>query len=125
MRMKVICGDPECREEFFVDSSEPIWKCPRCERTIINRNYPFLSAKLMQARIDGDEADWKVRLSEIAVEARTEISKRKGGGSVDLSFIDEALEELEKDLPNEEYRKLHDRILQKARELVLELERGS
>ncbi len=122
MRMKVICGDPDCREEFFVDSKEGVWECTNCTREIENKNYPFLTAKLMQARIEADSADWKRRFEEIIGEARKEISDRSQGKELDLSFIDEAELKLNEELSNAEYRELHDELLKEAREIVLQLE---
>lgn len=123
MRMKVICGDTDCREEFYVDSKDGVWECPNCSREIINRNYPFLTAKLMQAKIDGDEADWKNRFGEIIEEARIAIEERKGERDVDLSFIDDAEKSLSMELSMNEWKEKHDDLLIKAREIVLELEK--
>jgi len=124
MQMIVKCGDPECREEFKVGSEDPTWECPACGRAILNRNYPFLTAKLMQARIDGDENDWKTTFKDLLEKARMEVVKRTEGGDsvVDLSFIEEADNELSKDHGNQEWRIKHDELLQKGREVVLELD---
>ena len=122
MRMKVICGDTDCREEFFVDSKDAVWECPNCERELINRNYPFLSAKLMQAKIDGDEADWKNRFGEIIEEAKNAIEERRGDREVDVSFLNEAENSLSLDLSNNEWKEKHDDLLKKAREIVLDLD---
>lgn len=122
MRMKVICGDPDCREEFFVDSKDRIWVCPNCSREIENKHYPFLTARFMQARIDKESADWKKRLSELIEEARKEISERSDGDGMDLSFLDEMESKLNLDLKNDEYRRLHDRLMEKARKIVIELD---
>ena len=123
MRMKVICGDPDCREEFFVESKDRVWICPNCTREIENRNYPFLTAKLMQARIDRESADWKVRLEELIGEARKEIGDRSKEGEYDLAFLDEFQSKLEEELSNSEYRDLHDNLLQRSREKVIQLEK--
>ncbi len=122
MRMKVICGDPDCREEFFVDSKDSVWVCTNCTREIENKNYPFLTAKLMQARIEGDSADWKKRLEEMIGEARKEISERSRGKELDQSFIDLIESRSKEELSNKEYRELHDDLLKRARELVLKLD---
>ena len=59
MRMLVICGNEDCRAEFAADTVNPFWKCPECEREIENRFFPFLSARIMEARIRPEKADWK------------------------------------------------------------------
>ena len=122
MRMKVKCGDLDCREEFFVDSKDPVWECPSCSREIINKNYPFLTAKLMQAKIEGDMADWKNRFTELLEEATINIAERKGDKEIDINFLDEANANLSKDMPDNKWRELHDELLNRARILVLELD---
>ena len=125
MRMKVKCGNEDCRTEFFVDSAEPVWTCTECGREITNRNYPFLTAKLMQARIDGPKADWKAAYQNLLEMARKEINTRTEGGkrSIDLSFLDAAGKELKvKKRSNDEWRRLHDELLERSRRAVLELE---
>ena len=125
MLMIIKCGDSECREEFKMGSEEPAWECPACGRTILNRNYPFLTAKLMQARIDGDENDWKATFQDLLEKARMEVVKRTEGGDmvVDLSFLEEADDELSKDHTNEEWRGKHDELMKRGREVVLDLDR--
>ena len=122
MRMKVVCGDLECREEFFVESKETVWECPSCSREIVNKNYPFLTAKLMQAKIEGDSADWKIRFTELIEEAKKEISERSNGKTVDTEFLVDAVSNLEKELQNDEWKRLHDELLERAKCLVHELE---
>lgn len=125
MRMKVKCGNEDCRTEFFVESSEPLWTCTECGREITNRNYPFLTARLMQARIDGPRADWKGAFQYLIGLARKEIGARTVGGDkgVDLSFLDLAEKELRsKKRSNDEWRRLHDELLERSRSVVLMLE---
>lgn len=124
MLMIIKCGDSECREEFKTGSEEPSWECPACGRVILNKNYPFLTAKLMQARIDGGENDWKATFQDLLEKARMEVVKRTEGEDrvVDLSFLEEGDDELSKDHTNEEWRVKHDELLQKGREVVLELD---
>jgi len=125
--MKVVCGDPDCREEFFVESKDPVWICTSCEREIVNRNYPFLTAKLMQAKIDGDNADWKKQLSELLSSAKEEIGARMAGKKErpDLAFMMETEAALcsGAERTNGEWRKMHDDLLSRAREVVLSLEK--
>lgn len=125
MRMKVKCGNEDCRTEFFVDSAEPVWTCTECGREITNRNYPFLTAKLMQARIDGPRADWNKAFSDLIELSKKEIAARTEGGKkvADLSFLDEAVKNLKgKKRTNDEWKKLHDALLERSRQAVLALE---
>jgi len=126
MRMKVICGDPDCREEFFVESTDPVWECPECGREITNKHYPFLTAKLMQAKIDGDSADWRMVYSDLLDLVEAQVSSRLKGreGKADLSFIDEAkkIRSSKGRKSNAKWRELHDELLKKGREAVLALD---
>ncbi len=125
MRMKVKCGNEDCRTEFFVDSAEPVWTCTECGREISNRNYPFLTAKLMQARIDGPRADWMKAFAELIELAKKEIGERAKVGKkvVDTSFLEEAAKRLKgKKRTNDEWRKMHDELLERSRQAVLTLE---
>jgi predicted RNA-binding Zn-ribbon protein involved in translation (DUF1610 family) len=126
MQIKVICGNDECREEFPVGSEHPEWECPSCGRRIVNRRYPFLSAKLMQGTIDKDAADWKALYTNLLEQARSEIEKRGAwsGPDDDLGFLDEAqrLVDSEEELDRSIWKELHDALLAKAREAVLKLD---
>lgn len=121
--MMVKCGDENCATEFYVDSKEPVWVCTKCGREIANRNYPFLTAKLMQAKIDGDHANWKEMYSELLRSARIEISSR-GVRTEEVVFLEEAASELEgqQSLSNKEWREKHDMLLQRARAFILSIE---
>jgi predicted RNA-binding Zn-ribbon protein involved in translation (DUF1610 family) len=120
MRMMVRCGDQDCKNEFYVESNEPVWECPNCAREIINRNYPFLTARLMQAKIDGDLTDWKVMFMELLKTARIQINARDGDPS---SIVDSAENEVwGKDLSNSQWKEEHDKLLEKARQMIMELE---
>ena len=118
MQIRVVCGDEECRKEFPVSSEDPSWECPGCGRAIINRRYPFLTARLMQGTIDGEEANWKELYSFLIERARSEFEKRSAPVP---SFIEEAEAELSKNVPNSVWREMHDGLLQKAREAILAL----
>ena len=106
MRIQVICGDPECGEEYPTDTRDRFWECPHCGRAIENKYYPFLTAKLMNARIHADETDWKEQHDELLVQAR--------GKAADLQ---EHLNVLRKDL-----RKLRVRLPEEEREALPDLE---
>ncbi|MCU0799934.1 MAG: hypothetical protein MUC62_09740 [Candidatus Thermoplasmatota archaeon] len=125
MRMKVKCGNDDCRTEFFVESAEPVWTCTECGREITNRNYPFLTAKLMQARIDGPRADWMKAYTELLELAKKEVGERAKGGNKgeDLKFLEVAAKKLKgKKRTNEEWKKMHDELLERSRQAVLALE---
>jgi hypothetical protein len=70
MRFIVICGNPDCREEHFAQTEDKEWVCPKCGRVKANDYWPFLDAKLMQAKIDTD-TDWKKMHDELLAKART------------------------------------------------------
>lgn len=124
--MRVVCGDPDCREEFPVSSKDPVWECTACGRQIVNHKYPFLTAKLMQANIGGESADWRNMYAELLEQARMEIIERIEGKEavIDLSFLEDgdALLESGVEKDNGEWRSLHDELLMKAREVVLQLD---
>ena len=126
MRMMVRCGNEECENVFYVDSKDPLWECPECGREIVNSNYPFLTAKLMQAKIDGDSADWKTMFVELVEQAETEISSREGRGregiGKDLFSTADDLISSSSEIANADWKKEYDRFLVKTRELILSLE---
>lgn len=122
MRMLVRCGDQDCNNEFYADSKDPVWECTNCGREIVNQNYPFLTAKLMQAKIDGDRADWREMFIELVKTARIEINARGGNGD-DLGFLATAEKDAAKlDLTNQKWREKYDILLGQAREVILTLE---
>lgn len=121
MRMQVKCGNLDCREEFYVDSMEPVWECPSCSRVIENRNYPFLTAVLMQAKIDSDQTNWKAMYKKLIASARNHITSRKGGDD-SLAFLQEAEKLLENEMDNKRWKEEHDRLIRSARKVILELD---
>ena len=76
----------------------------------------------MQAKIDGIQADWKTRYSEIIEEAEALIQERTKGRSYDISFIDDAKRDLDDKRPNTKWRELHDEFLTRAREFILKMD---
>jgi hypothetical protein len=124
MRMMVRCGNEDCENVFYVDSMDPRWDCTKCGREIINRNYPFLTAKLMQAKIDGEKADWKSLFIELLERSENEIRTRGGMDRIDTDFMKKARDLLNgsKDLTNVQWRERHDKLLEEARKAVLSLE---
>ena len=126
VQIRVICGDEECRREFPVSTSDAQWECPACGRTIVNRRYPFLTARLMQGTIDKENADWKALFEFLLERAELEISDRSIGidHDLDLDFLDEARRSLEREGQNDNsyWKELHDRLLERGREAVLRLD---
>jgi hypothetical protein len=86
MRFIVVCGNPECREEYYAQTEDKEWTCTKCGRVKGNEFWPFLDARLMQARIDKD-TDWKKQYDELLAKARMMIEDR-----------DEEIKLLKKDL---------------------------
>ena len=122
MRMLVKCGDQDCKNEFYVDSMDPVWECTNCGREIINQNYPFLTAKLMQAKIDGDLADWRSMFIDLIKTARIEINARGGGGGA-LGFMEAAEKDAaDLELTNDKWREKYDILFGQAREVILTLD---
>jgi hypothetical protein len=76
MQIIVKCGNDDCRSEFKANVKDPEWICPQCDRVIPNKNYPFLTAKLMQARSKPEDANWE-RLHDDLLEKAAEIIKEK------------------------------------------------
>jgi hypothetical protein len=149
MRIIIICGDPDCGEEYPTDTKDRTWECPHCGRVRENQYYPFLTAQLMNARIHSDEADWREHHDQLLSTAK--------GRLVDLrdhiGFLRKDLGRLRVQLPEEDraklpnldaltsapefldgwtpeadpddmvaWRDLHDKLLEGAREEILALE---
>jgi hypothetical protein len=149
LRIFIVCGDPECGEEYPADTGDKRWLCPHCGRERPNKYYPFLTARLMNAKIHADETDWKEHHDDLLSTARRKIEdlrdhiellrrdlkrlrirlpEEKRGqfdplmdGVEVASFLDGwSTEAPEKD--REAWRDLHDRLLEGVREEVLALE---
>ncbi len=149
MRMIIICGDPDCGEEYPADTGDRTWECPHCGRVRDNQYYPFLTAKLMNARIHSDEADWKDHHDELLMTARGKVADLWDRAR----YLEKDLTKLRVRLPDEdqgkyaepmsprdiepflegwdpeaegggdpEWRDLHDRLLEGARKEILALE---
>lgn len=69
MRFIVVCGNPDCREEYYTQTEDKQWTCPKCGRVKSNDYWPFLDARLMQAKIDKD-TDWKKMHDALIAKAR-------------------------------------------------------
>ena len=75
MRFIIVCGNPDCRQEYSAETEEREWVCPHCGRVKSNEFWPFLNARLMQATIDGD-TDWKKMYMELIARAREMMEDR-------------------------------------------------
>ena len=104
MRIIIICGDPECGEEYPTDTKDRIWECPHCGRQRENQFYPFLNAKLMNARIHSDEADWKEHHDELLMTAKGKVADLRDR----ITYLRKDLKKLRVQLPEEDQAKLHD-----------------
>jgi len=104
MRIIIICGDPECGEEYPTDTKDRMWECPHCGRQRENQFYPFLNAQLMNARIHPDEADWKAHHDELLMTAKGRVSGLRDR----MDHLRKDLQKLRAQLPEEEVAKLPD-----------------
>ncbi len=95
MRIIIVCGNPECGEEYNADSNDSLFKCPFCGREKENPYYPFLTARLMHAKSAPAEADWKALHDDLLERARrmsSELRERAG-------FLEEDIRKLRRRLP--------------------------
>ncbi len=65
----MVCGNLECREEYYAQTEDRQWTCTKCGRVKNNEYWPFLDARLMQARIDKD-TDWRKMHDDLLARAR-------------------------------------------------------
>jgi hypothetical protein len=75
MQIIIVCGNDDCRQEYKVDTNDRYWECPHCGRKRESDHYPFLTAKLMQARIDGDAGDWETIHNESVETAAVKVQE--------------------------------------------------
>ena len=92
MQIIVKCGSEECRKEFRAEVEEPEWVCPHCERVIENKNYPFLTAKLMEARSNPDNVDWKELHEDLLADAIALVKEKEE----EIKKLEKKIEDLEK-----------------------------
>lgn len=91
MKIIVKCGSDECRTEFRADISDPEWICPNCDRVIENKNYPFLSAQLMEALTKPDEANWRALHDDLLERAIKKVKEQEE----EMAKLEERIKELE------------------------------
>ena len=77
MKLIVICGNEDCNREFDAETTKPEWECPHCGRIIPNKNYPFLTAKFMEAKSNPDTANWHKLYEELLEEAQKLIAEKE------------------------------------------------
>jgi len=149
MRIIIICGNEECKQEYNADSEDRHWTCPHCGREKENPYYPFLTVRLMHAKSEPDEADWKGLHDALLEKARRRLLELKDRSE----FLELEVARLRKRLPEgksvpptqaaaaddaqgflaawapsapegdgKAWRALHDELLQGARAEVLGLE---
>ncbi len=76
VELVIICAG--CANEYMVDTDSPQWECPSCERILENKNYPFLSARLMEAkRLDVKDSDWNALYHDIRNKALDKLMELK------------------------------------------------
>ncbi len=102
MRIIIICGNPECGEEYPTDTKDRSWECPHCGRQRENRYYPFLNARLMNARIHSDEADWKAHHDELLMDAKGRVADLRER----IGLLRKDLGKLRVQLPEDDQSKL-------------------
>jgi hypothetical protein len=149
MRIIIVCGDPDCSEEYYADSEDRLWTCPHCGREKENPYYPFLTVRLMHAKTAPDDADWKELHDELLLRARrrlAELTDREGFLTQEVARLRGRLPEGKLVPPSEppddggvagflagwapsgpegdggSWRALHDELLEGARAEVLLLE---
>ena len=76
MKFIVICGNEDCATEFSADSENKNWVCPKCQRIIPNKQYPFLDVKFMDACARPENADWKSLYEDLLKRAQELINER-------------------------------------------------
>jgi hypothetical protein len=76
MRLRIICGNDDCRQEYTTDTMDRTWECPHCGRVRENDFYPFLTARMMQARINGKDEDWEVVHDDMVEKADVRVQEK-------------------------------------------------
>lgn len=149
VRIFVACANPDCGEEYPVETDDRHWDCPHCGRELENRFYPFLTARLMNARIHSEEADWRQHHDELLERARGRArelrehvdwlardlgklrvrlpedspARHEAAEAVDIAtFIEDWDPQRPVEDDNGAWRDLHDRLLDGARDEILALE---
>lgn len=104
MRIYHACGNAECGEEYPTDTLDRLWVCPHCDRELPNPFYPFLTARLMNARIHADETDWQEMHAELLADA----NRRAGGLRERIGDLRKDLQTLKVRLPEDVHDEVRD-----------------
>ena len=73
MQIIIKCGGEGCGREFKGETEESSWLCPYCDHEVENKDYPFLCARLMEAKRVPDETDWRDLYDFLLEKARMKI----------------------------------------------------
>jgi hypothetical protein len=92
----IVCGNDDCRQEYGAQTDSRQWECPKCGRVKSNDFWPFLDARLMQARIDKD-TDWRKMHDQLLSRARQLIEDK----DTEISLLKKDLEQLKRQLEAE------------------------
>jgi hypothetical protein len=138
LRLKVVCGQEGCRNEFSADTEEPRWTCPSCEHVIENPHFPFLTARIMQSKYKPEEVDYEAYFTHLVEDVRRHFldredflfrssraeAARDSLGEKAMAFInmsmgeDEALVEEYRRRFEGDWRKMHESLLSEAKEIA-------
>jgi len=74
MLLIIKCGADGCGKEYKAETNDRLWLCPYCDHEILNKDYPFLCAKLMEAKsAPPEETDWYDLFDVILRKARVKL----------------------------------------------------
>ena len=138
LKLKVVCGEQDCRNEFSADTDEPEWECPACQHLIKNPHFPFLTARIMHSRARPDDVDWEEFFARLMEDVSGYFTERadflfnsKDGERVREELGEEAVafirmsmdggDELAREYGerhNGEWHRMHESLLEEAREIA-------
>lgn len=128
MQIFIKCGGDECGREFKGDTGQPDWTCPYCGREVRNAQYPFLCARLMEAKSHPpEETNWKELLDHLLRKARLkylENNMRLRENGLEASKLDKLIEyENRLDEEGLDWYKITQDFLKECAEEICEQER--
>ena len=141
MKIRVICGDDEFRNEFTADTEDPRWTCPKCDRIITNPHFPFLTARVMHSRARPDQVNWEELLDNLYEDVRkyfdgqmSVLNDAEGGAKARDHLGKDAVEFILMSVEDEDAfmdgfrerfdgdaQKMHEALLEEAREIAVKL----
>ena len=128
MQFIIKCGGDNCGREFKAETEDRMWQCPFCDHEIPNRDYPFLSARLMEAKRVPEETDWHDLLDLILRKARVKMMENnllrmeQGLEKVSLKPLIELEEKL--DSPDLDFQELTLSAIKELGNIIKEQEEG-